>query len=312
MNMSQLAWGANQRPGRSTQRRSVTTRGTTATRNPRTHGESTRSASVVKTGPQRKPGVFSIWRPACRALTVDLRSLVALPEEKLNSEWGGGMRKVWIAALAAGVVLLSAETASATVFSIDIDGLIGTYNQQAATGPISYTLSSTLAPVLSGGLFTHLGFEIEGTFSQPDYPVPPGNDLGDVYLDVGVGLSPVPNFHLIDYMGTGNEARLVNTAIPPILNVTVVGNSFSYYLNGDFTPYWTTIPIGPVYAGLEVAAVQRPGASQPNALGTVTITSARVLVTDAFVPEPASWALMIGGLGLAGAALRQRRRPLAA
>jgi hypothetical protein len=31
----------------------------------------------------------------------------------------------------------------------------------------------------------------------------------------------------------------------------------------------------------------------------------------AAVPEPAGWAMMIGGLGLAGAALRQRR-PVAA
>ena len=30
------------------------------------------------------------------------------------------------------------------------------------------------------------------------------------------------------------------------------------------------------------------------------------------VPEPASWALMIGGFGLAGATLRRRRRTLVA
>jgi hypothetical protein len=33
----------------------------------------------------------------------------------------------------------------------------------------------------------------------------------------------------------------------------------------------------------------------------------KILVTTAGVPEPASWALMIGGFGLAGAALRRRR-----
>jgi hypothetical protein len=32
----------------------------------------------------------------------------------------------------------------------------------------------------------------------------------------------------------------------------------------------------------------------------------------AAVPEPATWALMIGGFGLAGGALRRRRMPAAA
>lgn len=42
-----------------------------------------------------------------------------------------------------------------------------------------------------------------------------------------------------------------------------------------------------------------------NATSTVTVT------VDSIVPEPASWALMIGGFGMAGATLR-RRRALAA
>lgn len=37
-----------------------------------------------------------------------------------------------------------------------------------------------------------------------------------------------------------------------------------------------------------------------------------VLVTGAAVPEPATWALMIGGFGLAGTALRRRRAAVAA
>lgn len=43
-----------------------------------------------------------------------------------------------------------------------------------------------------------------------------------------------------------------------------------------------------------------------DAFGEATLTVSGITAT-APVPEPASWALMIGGLGLAGAALRGRR-----
>ena len=45
-----------------------------------------------------------------------------------------------------------------------------------------------------------------------------------------------------------------------------------------------------------------------SAIDTITITADSITA----VPEPASWALMIGGMGLAGATLRARRAVLAA
>lgn len=47
-----------------------------------------------------------------------------------------------------------------------------------------------------------------------------------------------------------------------------------------------------------------------NATASVTITVDKV--ATAAVPEPATWALMIGGFGVAGAALRRRRMAIAA
>lgn len=48
-----------------------------------------------------------------------------------------------------------------------------------------------------------------------------------------------------------------------------------------------------------------------NADNTDTILGGSFLSTTAGVPEPASWALMLGGFGLAGAAMRRRRSTMA-
>jgi hypothetical protein len=81
--------------------------------------------------------------------------------------------------------------------------------------------------------------------------------------------------------------------------------------SGSFTtdrPVWTLLTLtaaapssGNVRVQIETAFTLQAGPGLDN----VSLTAA------AGVPEPASWALMVGGFGLVGGALRQRRRAFA-
>jgi len=86
-------------------------------------------------------------------------------------------------------------------------------------------------------------------------------------------------------------------------NVTSV--SFGETVAGN-SP-WTTFSLA--FTATEAGSLQLSfGTSSRDNIGPLLDN---VLVTSAVVPEPASWALMIGGFGFAGAALRRRRAVVA-
>ena len=150
----------------------------------------------------------------------------------------------------------------------------------------AFTLSS--APVEAAPLLFTLTGDLDAQFEldsspAPDFPI-------DGYLTVFIGLSGFPNAPsgVADvgfYNANASGGMLVLDA-----------------LTGD-----TLLDtLGPqIYYGPESAPTFQPGIfaltgnSTPGTF-TLTITSAPS------VPEPASWALMLGGLMLAGAALRRR------
>jgi len=85
------------------------------------------------------------------------------------------------------------------------------------------------------------------------------------------------------------------------------GNSFSLQARGvtiypdksDCPPNSFPCPIEPFFRSIQTDVDLAILSETPDAFVSVTVGKP--------VPEPASWALMIGGFGLAGAALRRRR-----
>ncbi|MES2754019.1 MAG: PEPxxWA-CTERM sorting domain-containing protein [Pseudomonadota bacterium] len=108
---------------------------------------------------------------------------------------------------------------------------------------------------------------------------------------------------------SGNNGATV-TSTDPFKNITSNTSSRSYgpslFSNGPFGPQATPLQFtigGTAYNG--TANFIYDGAGQVFTLTTVDYMSA---VAVAAVPEPAAWLSMIAGFGVAGGALRARRR----
>ena len=79
----------------------------------------------------------------------------------------------------------------------------------------------------------------------------------------------------------------------------------------------TTVGAGPLVAGvpnIQVAAASKltGGAALFSYSGKTVVAIEEFSVTPPGVPEPASWAMLIAGFGLTGAAMRRRRLAVAA
>jgi hypothetical protein len=205
-------------------------------------------------------------------------------------------------AAGAALVLASATAASATVTTITFDDRISTAALE--TGDFS---EGEYAFGNSGTFFGSPGDFQSWASNSPFNDDPGGATVGD--RDAGTaGANIVTNsvttiFSVlsVDVGDAFNGAFGNQTGSIVFGGLDIHGNPITtetFTLTG--APGLTTITLGSAFTN--IAEFQWTGSAQ---IDNLVVNDARV---TAGVPEPASWALMIAGFGLAGAALRQRKR----
>jgi hypothetical protein len=127
--------------------------------------------------------------------------------------------------------------------------------------------------------------------------------VADVFLRPDVGwLDGVSlySFDIGSYLGAleTSEVRVYN------------GDYSSLLFQHTYNLSSSAVTVSPELSSLNGLHIQFSGTPGYMAIDNITVEAGQIFA--ATVPEPAAWALMIGGFGLAGAALRRRRAAVAA
>jgi hypothetical protein len=172
---------------------------------------------------------------------------------------------------AAVVATLASTTASATTFFFSFASNDGA---EVATGELSATPNGDGTFTAVSGAITMVGPElISGTGALTPNAGAPGSII-----------SPSGAFIYDDQLLPGQNPSITN----PGLLFNVGGEDVNLYSNGPSSP----VPNGTYY-------LQSFNGGYATAVGQFALTA---------VPEPAAWALMLVGIGLAGATLRSQAK----
>ena len=204
------------------------------------------------------------------------------------------MKMKFLALLGASVAMLGVASADAsTIYSN------GPIDSTKAGWTINFGYALTNSFTL-GSTQTITGFTFGG------WTVP-----GDVISSVDYGFSTSA-----DYAITGNASLSAGSLLP---------NAFGYDVH-EYSASITPLTLGPgtYWFGLQNAAAggdpaywdinNGPSVAFENTIGNVNgnlfagSNSTSFTLTGDAVPEPASWAMMLGGFGLVGGAMRARRK----
>ncbi len=218
--------------------------------------------------------------------------------------------------LLAGVFAASASMAQAAVVSLDFTGVVDP-NQGNSTAVTNYYNGGTSGHGTSGA---NLGVAFSSNAlalnnyngcCEPDAPGKKGILFflsgGAVTLDYAAGFSSGFSFYYASnssafinvYDGLGGTGNVLATlSLVTQANQNCPPNATGFYCN------WT--PIGVSFAGV-AKSIDFGGGANFVAYDNITFGS----VTPG-VPEPASWAMLIAGFGLVGAAQRRRTSAVAA
>lgn len=197
----------------------------------------------------------------------------------------------WLAGIALAATMAGAASATVTVT------LTGTSTSNTLAGADT---SFTATIVYDETTAVSSGFTSAGNYTQTFYA---GAVQSASFTSGGVTAS---------FTGaTASFAQIITTdsvkSYPNDSEAFSIGTSGSNYINaslsGPYTTVSTTQIVSPdTYASGSFAYTTNSG----NYYGTINSISVASAAASA-VPEPASWAMLIGGFGLVGAALRRQR-----
>lgn len=224
------------------------------------------------------------------------------------------MRKILAAAFTGLMSIGSAHALTITQSTTFGSGAALLTWSDFAPGP--YT-AGTVPPFVGGGNFTDGdGDSVAGNISFGNWIDGPGFDYGatavaDLALNGSEDFTlnfatPVRGIALAISTGTGNLLSEVRQN-GAIFNITAGADSGTLMLGPGGYTRWVTITSATPFSSISFTEAPVPGFE-----GDLIYDQYFGDVVSAAVPEPDQWALLIGGFGLAGAALRRKRRTLAA
>lgn len=190
---------------------------------------------------------------------------------------------------------------------------------------VALLASAAVAPAQAG----HFIFQYQ---ADPGFSDPAGPEVATLYLTTSDSLNGVGGYDILSATGAIDGAavlglvpnpnqpnefadgvyRFDNVLLSPDLTLSMFGlvvttASMEINFGYDSQDFGAVYPYYAISADGSTHISPRTGQTVPNTFLSVGTAS----LTAAAVPEPAAWAMMVAGFGLAGAAMRRRHATVA-
>lgn len=226
--------------------------------------------------------------------------------------------QIMAVAASGAAMLLTAGAASASVNLITFEeaGITAMANAQGSVVPVGARLSNLFLNTLGASFSSGAGYVAVADHGFPQYTPTAPNIIGGTNADGTLNYGALITVSFYDPTNTGNQATTDHVKVLgdlfPLGSGTVTLSAYDRFgaflgsvTDTDDKPFGQ----GPVlelnFAGIQ--SVSFGGTSATVGFDNFEFNTVTAVPLTGGVPEPASWALMITGFGLAGAALRRRR-----